>query len=112
MTHASALVRACGGPILLMTLGGLTALDTFGVYSLVRTWPMLLIMLGLLKLAEKAADSRGSDIPPPQSGPYSGGPTPTGYPPASGAYSTPTYNPPTHVEPVHPADPPIPGEGR
>ena len=48
-----ALVRAACGPLLLTTLGLLLAIDYGGHVSFSRTWPALLIIFGLCKLAEK-----------------------------------------------------------
>jgi hypothetical protein len=48
------LVQAVRGPIMLITLGSLVAMDYFGVYGFGRTWPVLIIIFGLLKLLEKA----------------------------------------------------------
>ena len=48
-------LRAIRGPILLMTVGGLFAIDYFGPYPFYRTWPVLLIVLGVLKLAERVS---------------------------------------------------------
>jgi len=47
------LVQAIRGPIMLILLGTLVAMDYFGVYGFSRTWPMLIIAFGLLKLLEK-----------------------------------------------------------
>jgi hypothetical protein len=59
----SVLVQAIRGPIMLITLGALVALDYFrGVSFVERTWPALLIVFGLLKLLEMAGR------PAPQSG--------------------------------------------
>jgi hypothetical protein len=41
------------GPIILIALGVLFAIDQFGSYSFSRTWPVLLILFGLLKLLER-----------------------------------------------------------
>lgn len=49
------LAVAVRGPILLITLGVLFAIDYAGGMSVGRTWPALLIIFGLLKLAEHAA---------------------------------------------------------
>ena len=46
---------AVRGPIMMITLGVLLAVDQMGSFSFGRTWPVLLIMFGLFKLAEKAA---------------------------------------------------------
>jgi membrane-associated PAP2 superfamily phosphatase len=50
-----ALVRAVRGPVMLMTLGGIMAIDHFGPYNFGRTWPVLLIVLGFFKLLERMA---------------------------------------------------------
>jgi EamA domain-containing membrane protein RarD len=49
---------AIRGPILMITLGVLLAIDQFGAnsaLSFTRTWPVLLIVFGLFKLAERAS---------------------------------------------------------
>jgi hypothetical protein len=51
MTSGSFLV-AIRGPVLLVTLGLLMAADQLDRMSFSRTWPVLLIMFGLFKLAE------------------------------------------------------------
>ncbi len=50
----SSMVKAMCGPILLTTLGVLLAVDYGGQVSFSRTWPALLIVFGLFKLAERA----------------------------------------------------------
>jgi hypothetical protein len=55
MNSAGSLIGAIRGPILLITLGTLFAIDHMGSFSFTRTWPVLLIVLGLLKLLERAA---------------------------------------------------------
>ncbi|MEO8025631.1 MAG: hypothetical protein ABI823_04130 [Bryobacteraceae bacterium] len=107
MTSTGALLRACRGPIVLITLGTLTAIDTFGQYSLTRTWPIILIVFGLLKLAEKAAETRGGNEPyPPSSAAYAGAPQ-TYESPAPGAYSSSaSYVPPSQPLP-HVDTPPV-----
>jgi len=47
------LVQAVRGPIMLIALGALVAMDYFGVYGFGRTWPVLIIIFGVLKLLEK-----------------------------------------------------------
>jgi hypothetical protein len=44
---------AVRGPILMITLGVLLAIDQMGTLSFARTWPILLIEFGLFKLAER-----------------------------------------------------------
>jgi len=47
------LVQAIRGPIMLIALGTLVAMDYFGIYGFGRTWPILIILFGVLKLLEK-----------------------------------------------------------
>ncbi|HLK34856.1 MAG TPA: hypothetical protein VKT29_17295 [Terriglobales bacterium] len=47
------LIQAIRGPIMLMALGSLVAMDYFGIYGFGRTWPVLIILFGLLKLLER-----------------------------------------------------------
>jgi hypothetical protein len=48
------LIQAVRGPIMLIALGSLVALDYFGVRGFGQTWPVLIILFGVLKLLEKA----------------------------------------------------------
>jgi len=54
MSDSGSLVQAIRGPIMLIVLGTLVAMDYFGVYSFWRTWPVLIIVFGVLKLLERA----------------------------------------------------------
>jgi hypothetical protein len=54
-------LRAIRGPILLITLGSLFAIDHFGPYSFSRTWPVLLIVAGALCLFERMAPDSGGE---------------------------------------------------
>lgn len=56
------LIRAVRGPILLMTFGGLMALNHTDKAGFERTWPVLIIVYGLCKLMERMAPR---PIPPP-----------------------------------------------
>jgi hypothetical protein len=56
------LVQAIRGPIMLILLGTLVAMDYFGVYGFSRTWPLLIIAFGFLKLLEKLVEQ---PMPPP-----------------------------------------------
>ncbi|HET8547847.1 MAG TPA: DUF5668 domain-containing protein [Bryobacteraceae bacterium] len=51
-TTALMLVRAARGPVLLIIVGSLFAIDHFGPYTFERTWPVLIIVIGLWKLLE------------------------------------------------------------
>jgi hypothetical protein len=67
------------GPALLLTFGVAALLDQWDVLSFGRSWPLYLIVLGVLKLAQRAALVNAEPPPgyPPQG--YSG------YPPAGGS---------------------------
>ena len=43
---------AVRGPLMLITLGTLMAIDHAGGMRFSRTWPVLIIVFGILKLAE------------------------------------------------------------
>ena len=53
---------AIRGPIMLIAVGVLFWLDHTTVYGFSRTWPSLLILIGLLKLLERV--SQGQPAPP------------------------------------------------
>ncbi|HUJ20497.1 MAG TPA: DUF5668 domain-containing protein [Bryobacteraceae bacterium] len=57
MTTANELVRAVRGPIILITLGTLFALDHFTPWTFQQTWPVILIVIGLLTLLGRATRS-------------------------------------------------------
>jgi hypothetical protein len=56
-------VQAIRGPIMLITLGTLVAIDYAGVYEFWRTWPLLIIVFGLLKLLEHASAKPPASYP-------------------------------------------------
>jgi hypothetical protein len=47
----NSLMDAMRGPIMLVALGLLLAADQMGRYGIDRTWPALLILFGVLKIA-------------------------------------------------------------
>jgi hypothetical protein len=49
----NSLIQAVRGPIMLIALGGLVEIDYLGIYGFSRTWPILIILFGILKLLEK-----------------------------------------------------------
>lgn len=51
---SAAFIHAVRGPILLITLGVLLAIDHTGNYSFWRTWPILIILFGCFMLLERA----------------------------------------------------------
>ena len=83
------LVSALRGPLTLITLGVLFALNNFTPWGFQQTWPVLLIVFGLLSLMRRAAT-------PPR--PYPAGPmapppyqAPPPYTPPSGNYRQSQY---------------------
>jgi hypothetical protein len=61
-------VQAIRGPVLLITLGVLFAIHQAGVLSFARTWPLILIVIGLMKLLERMV-AKPQPVPP-SGGPY------------------------------------------
>lgn len=61
-------IEAVRGPLLLIALGTILAADQLDRIDLSRTWPVLLILFGLLKLAEHLARSMKSDRKPVSEG--------------------------------------------
>jgi hypothetical protein len=57
------LLRAIRGPIMMITIGVLFALDHMTEFTFGRTWPAILIVLGVLSLGDRFT------------GPKAGGPT-------------------------------------
>jgi hypothetical protein len=71
------------GPIMILVFGVTALLDQWHILSYGESWPLYLIVYGLLQLAERAAWSQAQVAP----GPYAGGPS-AGYPGYTG-YPTP-----------------------
>ena len=75
MDNNLALLSAIRGPVMLMVLGGLIQLDYSGGIMFRKSWPVLIIVYAVLKLAE-AVLSRQTPAPPVAGTPfgYTGGP--------------------------------------
>lgn len=52
------LITAVRGPILLIALGGLFLADHFSTFEFTQTWPVLVIVFGIMKLLERAVGTR------------------------------------------------------
>jgi len=87
-------LRRMRGPIILLTFGITAILDEYAGIGYSRSWPLYIIVWGLLKLAENAILAQH----PPMPGPYPGAP---GYvaPPAAPATSGETTPPGTSIVP-------------
>lgn len=84
-------VHAIRGPITLITLGALFVLNNFTGYGFDKTWPVLLIVFGLLSLLKRSVTPPPGPpaqppFPPPPN--YNYAPPP---PPATGSYSGSPY---------------------
>ena len=55
--------QAIRGPILLITIGVLFAMHEAGVLHFSRTWPLIIIVIGVLKLIERMVMPQSS-VPP------------------------------------------------
>jgi hypothetical protein len=73
MNDISGVIQAIRGPIMLITLGSLVAIDYAGVYGFWRTWPVLIIIFGLLKLLERASAKPAPPYPGNYPGQQAGG---------------------------------------
>ena len=62
-TRLGLFVQAIRGPLLLITLGVLFAIHQAHILSFARTWPLMLIMIGVMKLLERLV-SGPAPMPP------------------------------------------------
>jgi hypothetical protein len=83
-------VRAIRGPVTLITIGGLFALNNFTQYRFDQTWPVILIVFGLLSLLGRSMDRVVPPPPPNPTGWYQPPPPPPGAPP-QGSYAGSSY---------------------
>lgn len=60
--RAALYAQAIRGPILLITVGILFAIHQAGILAFSRTWPLIIIMIGVMKLIERM-------VAPPPGGP-------------------------------------------
>ena len=89
------LVQAVRGPLILITIGVLFAFDRFTEFRFSQTWPVLLIVVGLLRLAG-GPRRRYRDYAPP--------PSPEQPPaPSASAYNATQYSSSPYAAPTPPA---------
>jgi hypothetical protein len=62
------LMRAITGPVILITVGVLFTIDRFTTFGFGQTWPILLIVIGLLKLLGGRRPRTFVQPPPPPGG--------------------------------------------
>ena len=62
--NGSSHLRAIRGPVTLITIGVLFALNNFTPYGFDQTWPVLLIVFGLLSLLRRAWHRASTGAPP------------------------------------------------
>jgi DUF4097 and DUF4098 domain-containing protein YvlB len=65
--RTAAFARALREPVLMITIGILFAIQQAGILPFTRTWPLILIMIGLMKLIERMLSPHE---PPPPQAPY------------------------------------------
>jgi hypothetical protein len=92
---SSDFIQAARGPIMLITLGVLIAVHQFGMLSFSTSWPVLVIVFGVLKLLERTTRQ-------PAPAPAAAYPPPAQYPPYSPTPGTPGYNIPPPPPPGGP----------
>jgi hypothetical protein len=90
------LLRAIRGPVTLITIGVLFALNNFTAYRFDQTWPVILIVFGALSLLGRSVD-RGA-VPPPPYPPQGYGP-PVYTPPPSGSTPQGSYTQSPYAQP-------------
>jgi hypothetical protein len=107
------LIRRLRGPAFLLMFGVTALLHEWHILSFGQSWPLYLVLAGVLALAERAA----FEVPdpsqmPPQYPPYAGG-YPQQQPPPSG-WTTPSSSssPGTGIVPAPPSDIERPEGGR
>jgi len=79
------IAQAVRGPVMMITIGVLFAMHQAGVLSFSRTWPLILIVLGIMKLIERMVAPRVIyNQPPYPQAPYGQPPYPPPPPPPGG----------------------------
>ena len=85
---SAAFLNAIRGPVILITVGVLFALDNFTPFGFSRTWPVLLVVTGILSLGKNVARPTRSAMPgASQNNAQWGPPRPPTPPPAPSAAS-------------------------
>jgi uncharacterized oligopeptide transporter (OPT) family protein len=78
--NSANIIQAARGPLLLITLGALIVLDYHTRFKFNQTWPVLIILFGVLKLMERMVVGAQPPYPPGSPpGVSPGGVPPPGY---------------------------------
>lgn len=64
MNSNALLLRALRGPLTLILIGTLFVIDHNAVISFTKTWPIIIIFLGAIRLAERAVMDEQPPAPP------------------------------------------------
>ncbi len=64
ISRGAMFAQAARGPVLLIVLGTLFALQQAGVLSFTRSWPLLIIAIGVMKLIERIQVGPAPYTPP------------------------------------------------
>jgi len=64
VNSSSLLVRALCGPLTLIVIGTLFVLDHSAIIPFTKTWPIIIIFLGAMRLAERALLTEQAPPPP------------------------------------------------
>ena len=94
------LIRRLRGPAFLILFGITALLSQWGILSFSRSWPLYLILAGVIGLAERAAILAAPPVPPVYPGAYASTAYPQGTPPYA---NVPTSDVPGSGDPL--ADP-------
>ena len=92
--YNGSVVRAIRGPVILITIGGLFALNNFTRYHFDQTWPVILIVFGLMSLLRRGVETSAPPPPPPPP------PQPGGYTGASYSQGPYSQTPPAPAAPT------------
>lgn len=85
--NSDSVLCALRGPLTLITVGVLFAINNFTPYGFDRTWPVILIVFGLITLVCRGGAQQTAPPPPP----YPGAVPPYNFPPPSGGYKQSPY---------------------
>lgn len=97
------MIRAMRGPITLITVGVLFAFNNFTEYRFDQTWPVILIVFGLMSLLGRGAD-RIAPPPPNMYPPPPPGFPQQGFPPAGGYTQQGSYSHSPYAQPAAPPE--------